>query len=161
MESLVSYVFATYTYERNNTIPESWERVSKDFNRYIQNVRRLHTHKVQYLRAVEVHKDGYPHLHAVLRFRSPLRVNNSRYFDSKLYSKWKSLWRGGLSDFQPPRSKRHPILYIIKYASKESHTVKTLWKKYYQLYNVKFVKEEQKTPTVDRDWETNLTLYSW
>ena len=99
------------------------------------------------LRAIEAHKDGYPHIHSVLRFPLPLRVNRSRYFEKTLYSKWKTLWTSGHSDYQPPRSKRHPILYIVKYASKESTTVKTLWKKYYQLYNVKSVKEEQKTHT--------------
>ena len=147
MESLTSYVFSTLTYDRSNSIHKNWSNTSKDFNRFIQKLRRHHNYPVQYLRSIEAHKDGQPHLHTVLRFPNVIRVKNNRYFDQELYKKWKELWRSGLSDFQPPRSKRHPILYIVKYATKESNTVKTLWKKYYQLYNVKSVKEEQKTPT--------------
>lgn len=160
MQRLTNYVFATYTYSRDIPIHNAWSATSKDFNRYVQNIRRLHNAPVQYLRSIEAHKDGYPHLHAVIRFPSPITVNNTKYFDRELYKKWKSLWPSGLSDYQVPLSRRHPILYIVKYVTKGS-TLKTLWKKYYALYAAKPLKKEKETSSaniVDLSVPTPLTI---
>ena len=106
-----------------------WESISKDFNRYVQKIRRLHNSPIQYLRCVEAHADGYPHLHCILQFPSVQTVNHGQYFDKLLHSKWKQLWSFGLSDFKVFRSKQSPILYMMKYISKSTNTHKTLWKK--------------------------------
>lgn len=109
---------------------DSWRTASKDFNRYVQRLRRLHTgNSVQYLRTIEAHSDSYPHWHTILQFQSPISVSNVRYFDNVLYRKWKQLWTLGLSDYQPPLSGRNPVIYVIKYITKNSHTHKTIWKK--------------------------------
>lgn len=108
---------------------QCWKSVSKDFNRFIQRVRRLHNSQVQYIRCIEAHQDCYPHLHAILQFSTPQTVLNRRYFDRTLYLKWKQLWSSGLSDFQPPKSKQQPLFYLMKYISKSTNAHKTLWRK--------------------------------
>lgn len=129
-----SYVFSTYTYSRDNSADSTWRRTNNDFNRYIQRLRRLHNSRVQYCRTIEAHADGYPHIHAILRFPTVLTVENSRYFDRKLYEKWKGLWRFGHSDYQPPLSRtRSPLLYCIKYVTKGNTTLRTFWKHYFEL----------------------------
>lgn len=133
MITYVGYIFGTYTYTRDIPISLAWSKTSKDWNRYVHRLRRLHNCSVEYLRSVESHADGYPHLHAVLRFPIPITVQNSKYVDRNLYLKWKKLWKSGISDYQVPRSKGNSaILYIIKYVTKQT-TVKSFWKNYYAL----------------------------
>jgi len=107
-----------------------WKQTSRDFNRFLQKFRRLHNHKVQYLRVVEKHKDGYPHIHALLQFtNAELRITANRYFDRKLYKTWRTLWTHGHSDLQQPQKTRTgTISYILKYLIKNT-TWKTIWKK--------------------------------
>lgn len=129
MDSFTNHVFGTLTYSRDISISDCGERISKDFNRYIQKFRRLHNTKVQYIRAIEAHADGYPHIHVILQFPTSLRVNDSRYFDRELFKKWKQLWTSGVADYRPPNTKRQPVLYLVKYISKNTSAYRTLWKK--------------------------------
>lgn len=110
------------------------------FNHYITNFRRFHNHKVQYLRVIEEHKDGYPHIHVILQFEDArIRVENSKYFDRHLYQKWKHLWTYGHSDYQrPAREGIYTLGYVMKYCLK-NQTATTVWKK---------VLEPESKPTV-------------
>lgn len=129
LKSLTSHVFATLTFTRDISLDSAWEQTNTNFNRYIQKFRRQSAgNEIQYIRTVEAHLDSYPHIHTILQFHSPISVDNARYFDPTLYRKWKQLWTFGISDYQPPRSSRLPILYLIKYISK-GNTTKTIWKK--------------------------------
>lgn len=127
----VRHIFATFTYKRDAPINEVWGKISKDFNRCVQKYRRLNNCSVQYLRTIEEHRDGYPHIHVLFQFPDArIIVENNRYFDSRLFALWKRLtWTHGLSDWQPPRHKGlFALTYILKYISKNS-TTKTIWKK--------------------------------
>ena len=130
MEEFIRHIFATLTYRRTYTLEDAWKRSSKDFNRFLQKYRRLHNTHVQYFRVIEEHKDGYPHVHSLLQFPDArIRVSNSRYFESTLYKKWKSLWLSGHSDYQKPRNgPERAIPYLMKYLLK-NQTAKTVWKK--------------------------------
>jgi hypothetical protein len=123
------HLFATLTYTRDKTSDERWATVSKDFNRYFQNYRRLHN-DVEYLRVLESHKDNYPHIHCIIQFPDArIRVENTRYFDRMLYAKWRVLWQHGHSDYQKPRrSGVGTISYVMKYLLK-NQTQKTVWRK--------------------------------
>ncbi len=127
-------VFFTSTYSRDRLLDDTWNKANSDFNRYIQKLRRLHEDKIQYLRTIEAHADGYPHFHAILRFPTVLTIYNSRYFRKDVYTTWKKAWSHGHSDAQPPRNKQSPLAYIIKYATKQSGN--KIWMKYYQHLNV-------------------------
>ncbi len=126
--------FLTTTYSRNRLLDDCWRTSNVDFNRYIQKLRRLHKNSIQYLRTIEEHRDGYPHFHAILRFPTVLTIKNGRYFDKTLYGLWKSYWRHGLSDAQPPRPKQSALAYIIKYTTK--NTGHKIWIRYYRHLNV-------------------------
>lgn len=130
----IRHIFTTLTYEHTIQSKLAWERISKDYNRYIQKLRRLHVCPVQYLRTVEQHKtNDYPHIHTILQFPDArIRIENSKFFTRTLHSKWKSTWSHGLSDYQVPRTKGTSQLnYILKYITKNS-TSNTVWKKIYQ-----------------------------
>lgn len=129
------HVFATLTYKSQDS-GYGWTNVSKHFNRFVQNYRRFHLLRVEYLRAVESHKDGRPHIHVLFQYPSAcIRVHNRRYFDNTLYQKWRTLWPHGLSDYQKPhRSGISSISYILKYITKNS-TSKTVWNKLYSVVN--------------------------
>jgi hypothetical protein len=123
----IRHIFATCTYAPNYNKP--WEHVSKDYNRYIQEYRRFSNCRVEYLRVVEKHENGRPHIHILLQFPDArISVQNTKYFDNRLYARWKALWRHGLSDYQRPYSTRSPVGYILKYITKNA-TSKTVWKK--------------------------------
>lgn len=132
----VRHIFCTLTFTRTDSSDRRWKIVSKTYNRYIQRIRRLHNLQVHYLRVVESHKDGYPHIHVLLQFPSAsIRVDNSRYFDPVLYKRWKSLWPDGHSDYQRPRRSGMGTLgYIMKYLLKNSSS-KTVWSKVYAVQN--------------------------
>ncbi len=93
---------------------------------------------MQYLRVIEFHKDGYPHIHAILQFPSAnIRVTNSKWFSKTLYKHWKAQWKSGHSDYQQPnKSGVGIILYLLKYLLK-NQTKKTLFKKLIQSHNEK------------------------
>ncbi len=130
-------VFLTTTYARTRLLDSCWSRANSDFNRYIQKLRRLHKNPIQYLRTIEMHADGYPHFHAILRFPIVLTIYNGRYFDKALYAKWRSTWPHGLSDSQPPIRKQSPLAYIIKYTTKNSGN--RIWINYYRHLNASSV----------------------
>lgn len=135
---ITNHVFATLTYARNSPCEVYWKRTTRDFNRFITYFRRLHRDGCEYLRTIEAHADGYPHIHCVLQIRQGLVVENGKYFDNALYGRWRSTWVLGHSDFQAPtgRGKSHPVFYNIKYISKNS-TAKTIWRKVYAQQNAK------------------------
>lgn len=128
--SFIRHTFATLTYVRDSSTEDTWAQVTKNFNRFIQRYRRLHNQNIQYIRAIESHKDGYPHIHVLIQHpAADLRITNRKYFDRRLYGQWKGLWPHGLSDFQVPRRKSvGQLRYILKYINKNA-TCKTVWKK--------------------------------
>ena len=106
-----------------------WRESSRLFNRYLQRFRRLHAHKIQYIRVIESHKDGYPHIHILLQFSyACIRVEGGKYFTKLLYKKWKALWIEGHTDYQKPKRQNGVIRYILKYLLK-NQTKKTIYKK--------------------------------
>ncbi len=134
MIEFTRHVFATLTYSREQTSQDRWLTISKDFNRYIQRFSRLHNIRINYLRVVEEHKDGYPHIHILIQFPDArIRILSSKYFDQDLYAKWRLLWKHGHTDYQRPRSRNLGTLsYILKYLIKNT-TAKTIWKKIFVL----------------------------
>ena len=123
-------MFFTLTYSRDLTIPQTWGKITRTFNHYITDLRRFHHDKLQYLRVVEEHKDGYPHIHCIVQFQDiGIRVQDSRWFDASLYKQWKNRWVHGHSDIQCPRGTRtHVLAYVLKYCLKNA-TSNTVWKK--------------------------------
>jgi REP element-mobilizing transposase RayT len=122
--------FVTLTYARNASIGQTWLRCTKDTNRYLQRINRKFNCKVEYLRAFESHKDGFPHVHLLIIFPTEFDIrDNGRYLQQSYYMVLKSQWPYGLSDAQSPRSKNNGAIgYILKYLNKSSSS-NTLWSK--------------------------------
>lgn len=130
--SFVRHIFATFTYSRLQTAEDTWSRCGTDFNRSIQRFRRITFQNIQYLRTIEDHRDGFPHIHVLFQFpTASVRVENSKYFEDTFFRRSKTTWSHGHTDFQVPRNHgSSSISYILKYITKNS-TSKTIWKKIY------------------------------
>ena len=131
-----------------------WQSCSKMFNRFHQKYKRKLS-KAEYIRTIEIHKNGRPHIHAVIQstsaFPCKLGFDNSgkpRYFCKQdLYIQMRSLWTLGHSDFNflrplviefnsPPSDKQTTswaMHYVLKYTVKDS-TSRTLRKKLFPNY---------------------------
>lgn len=126
--------FVTLTYARDTYSPrEAWQRINNDFNRYIQRLRRgkrlryIKLGDVEYLRAYESHKDGYPHVHALILTKQDIR-DRSIYLKEEPRKSFKLAWPHGLTDAQSPKYKNNGAIgYILKYMSKSSSSG-NLWK---------------------------------
>ena len=118
---------------------DCWRDCSKMFNRFHQRFKRQISN-AQYLRTIEIHKNGRPHIHAVIQSITPFpcklgKSSNGqyRYFCSKtIYVSMRQLWLFGHSDFQFIRPT------VIEFGSVPSDTQTTSWAMHYVLkYTVK------------------------
>jgi hypothetical protein len=95
-------------------------RIGHERNPYLSNT--------QYFRVVEQHKDGYPHIHAILQ--TPIVrfiITNDRYIEPVLRTRLKADWPFGFIDTRPCTQDRG-LLYALKYLTKNT-TRKTIFKK--------------------------------
>ena len=66
--SRTNILFATLSYYRQNkTIGECWTQLSQDFNRFCAWLRKRNG-RIAFIKGYSAHKDGYPHIHAILVF---------------------------------------------------------------------------------------------
>ena len=132
------------------------------FNRFHQRYRRKISMS-EYIRTIEIHKNGRPHIHAVIQSVSafPCRLGSdknsgSRYYCSKeIYLLLRGLWTYGHSDFNflrplviefdsVPSDKQTTswaMHYVLKYTVKDS-TSRTLRKKLFPNYKPDPVKKK-------------------
>lgn len=123
-------VFATLTLPRTKSIHDSWKIISKLSNRFIQKIQRQKTvDKVEYLRVLEQHNDGFPHVHFHLRLgtRYPIR-DRDKYLTDYWFKVFKKAGSGfGHTDFQCPRvNGTNTVRYVLKYISKTTGS-RRLW----------------------------------
>ncbi len=130
MDEIIRHVFGTLTFDRNSEIQTTWKKTSKAYNRFVQKWRRVSNQKIQYIRSIESHKDGYPHIHTIIQYPyACIRIKHSKYFDSRIYKIWKSHWEHGFSDYKKPvKLESRTLQYLIKYITKTT-TRKTIYKK--------------------------------
>ena len=141
---------------------DCWRDCSKMFNRFHQRYKRKISH-AEYIRTIEIHKNGRPHIHAVIQSISafPCRLGSDkngspRYYSSKnIYLLLRGLWTYGHSDFNflrplliefgsVPSDKQTTswaMHYVLKYTVKDS-TSRTLRKKLFPNYKPDPVKKQ-------------------
>lgn len=121
-------VFVTLTYDRALDIQDAWRRVGVDFNRWISGLRRKWG-GISVVRAFESHEDGYPHIHAVLRFKSVkwagfpwVNKDGKNVFLVQDVDEIKAGWpeRCGFADVELCNSAGRAAHYISKYVSKSA-----------------------------------------
>ncbi len=116
----------TLTYDiKRSTIQEAWERVGKEFNKWINNIRKKFG-RISYLRCWEASRKGYPHIHVLMifhdyefkikRIRGKYRVFKKKKFEKSYHS---------FVDVQAVRKLREEIKYILKYLSKNKYMGKS------------------------------------
>ena len=141
---------------------DAWRDCSKLFNRFHQRYKRKISN-AEYIRTIEIHKNGRPHIHAVVQsltsFPCGLATDTNgkrRYYCAKrVYLSLRDLWTYGHSDFNflrpsiiefgsVPSDKQTTswaMHYVLKYTVKDS-TSRTLRKKLFPNYKPDPVKKK-------------------
>ena len=91
----------------------------------------MNSDSCEYLKVYEIHRNAYPHIHILLIFSNlKYPYNNSRWLPHDVFTKLKSTWTLGLSDYQSPiaHSSLSSINYILKYVTKTS-SASHLWQR--------------------------------
>lgn len=122
-------LFATLTYERTRTKGAVLRGIRNDIYTFTRKLRKSFG-PIEYLRAIELHKDDYAHLHFHILFRDfGYTTENYRYLPDTMFKTLKASWTLGHTDFQPPRGKGYGVVrYTLKYLNKTSSS-NTLWSK--------------------------------
>jgi len=114
-------LFVTITVPHNIPLYEAYRRISRRKEQVVKAFRRMYK-DVEYISVLEVHEDGYPHIHMLL-------YRKKGYF--KVF-KYKNMWRfeykrlidkvvgleGGFIDIFAIRSRGKVVSYLAKYLSK-------------------------------------------
>lgn len=106
----------TVNYTGGNEPDIAYRKMLKDFNKLMTAVRKSRKGDLHYIRVVERHRDGYPHLHVVL-VGSAVRPKD-------ILAQIQNLWMGygqgrvWLTASKRLQSVRHAIFYALKYLSK-------------------------------------------
>jgi len=113
-------VFVTLTYDpKGLTLGEGWDQVGSDYNRWISALRGRYG-SASIIRVWEAHKNGYPHIHAVVllhdheftafHHNGSWRINEKRDLEG--------LWDHGFTDVEALSSTRGGLHYVVKYLGK-------------------------------------------
>jgi len=138
-KSRMLFITLTYGNRSDITLPQAWDRLSSDYNRFITNLRNKFrgVTRVLAIRCFEAHKNGYPHIHALLFFENfwfkIFKYSTSKWVknqlrtrvrwllsDERLREQIKLCWKPGFSDVQSFISKNYALDYILKYITKRS-----------------------------------------
>jgi hypothetical protein len=110
-------LFITLTLARGIRLDQAWEGIGSAYNKWISKLRRRYG-RIEALRVFEAHKDGWPHIHAILLFES-------KTFDAFFYNgSWRVQekhdleWDEGFTDVEALGSLRGGVRYVTKYLAK-------------------------------------------
>ena len=113
-------VSVTLTYDTKRcSLQEAWERIGKEFDQWMKTLRKEFG-GISIFRTWEAHKNGYPHVHAILLFhdsdfavfrhKSSFRVSKKARFSHH--------WHSNI-DVQAIANLKTAVSYLIKYITKE------------------------------------------
>jgi hypothetical protein len=117
------HIVITVTVPRNLPLYEAWDRIDGYFRDIVRYFERMYGVR-GYVGVYEVHRDGYPHIHAIIFVRKRLRVFRYRgvlrFGDKK--RKWErdlnTQQRGHIDCLALRGGKRGALRYFSKYLSK-------------------------------------------
>lgn len=121
-------VFLSLTYDRDLPIWEAWDRIGRDWNRFVTGLREKYG-DLEYIRCWEAQGDGYPHIHALILFEDKEFDAFFHYNKRKKEGKWRiqgkddfvSAWHWGFSDIWAVSCLNEGLDYIKKYLIKSHH----------------------------------------
>ena len=121
-------IFTTLTYDPSRyTLGEAWDNLPADYNRFMAMLRKSFPGaKIGALRGNEAHKSGYPHLHVLIAFDTPLPVVRHSSRGGKLSwrltydlkTKIARCWSPGHVDILAMPTTSSGIDYVSKYITK-------------------------------------------
>ena len=125
-----NYLFITLTLNRDTGCRHTrWQTINKLSNRYLQNLRRrLPKLEINHIRTIEQHTDKNPHVHILLHITPPIRTENYKYIDTKLFRLFEDTWTHGHCQTQVLKHANTPeyaIKYCVKYISKSIYNTNT------------------------------------
>jgi Replication protein. len=115
--SNVLYLTLTYN-PKNDDVLHAWRNIGEDWNRYITNLRNKYGN-ISHIRVFESFANGYPHVHAILVFKTA-KFNTYRH-KGKWRIKEKEIFEHGYHSFvdvQAVRSVKGGLRYLSKYLLK-------------------------------------------
>jgi hypothetical protein len=116
-----NWLFITYTVDpKIYNKEQAWEIIPKNFNKEITNLRNKFG-KIDYVHSVEAQANGYPHIHALVRFND-ISFEKFYHYKSRTYRlrDWKEInrikvcWKMGFVDVQAVYSKKEALSYLGK-----------------------------------------------
>ena len=128
--STTNWLFITYTVDpKEYSKEQAWKIIPKNFNSDITNLRNKFGH-IDYISVLEAQANGYPHIHALIRFKEisfrKIYHHKSRTYrlkDWKVINRIKACWKMGFVDVQAVYSKKEALAYLDKmfnYLSKDN-----------------------------------------
>ncbi len=118
MQTFSRFLFTTLTYSRAGYCRHwRWWHTSRHVTDYVQRVRRGTGQHVEYLRVLESHKDYNPHVHLLLYFPTPFRIQDKRYIPRELFDNLQRWWSHGFS--KPEVIRTDVWNYTLKYFRKQ------------------------------------------
>ena len=124
-----NWLFISYTVDpKKYSKEEAWKIIPSNFNKDITNLRNKYG-KIDYVGTVEAQANGYPHIHALMRFND-ISFEKFYHYKSKTYrlKSWKEInrikacWKMGFVDVQAVYTKKEALAYLGKmfsYLSKD------------------------------------------
>lgn len=113
--------FFTGTFERDfENCRDCWTQAKQRFQNFYYQVKRRYKDGA-FLYVIEDHKDGWPHVHALI-FLPAYYYERDKYVRNSFRDEIKSYWPYGISDIQRPKRNRTDsiISYSLKYSTKSS-----------------------------------------
>jgi hypothetical protein len=111
-------LFVTLTYGRDDLrVDEAWEQVGSDYNRWVSRIKKRFG-TVRIIRVWEAHRDGFPHVHAILVFED--HEFEAFHYNGvwRVQAKRDLEWDYGFTDVEALASLRGGIKYVLKYLTK-------------------------------------------
>jgi len=116
-------VYITTTLKRTVSLVDAWVDIGFLFNQFITSLRKKYG-KIYVIRTWESHKDGYPHIHAILFFKEYeftaiwYRGKKKTCWRIKEYRDIQKHWKYGWSDIRAIDSFHGGVKYLKKYITK-------------------------------------------
>lgn len=131
---LTRFMFITLTINRRIPLERAWRTIGPDYSNFTVKLRKILGSQIRIIRCFEAHKDGHPHIHALIYTPEPFpyfsRNKKYRVDNNNIVKAIKMAWTKkhplckrcpiGFVDIQAFINGRYAIDYIFKYITKSS-----------------------------------------
>ena len=113
---LTNTIFVTQTYSQENKLQNSWINLGADFNRWLSKIRKKYPIH-HYIRVWETQKNGYPHIHCLIKFKQQFKaIKLGKHL--RILNRKQLQFNQGFIDIKGVLNPKQAIKYITKYITK-------------------------------------------